>query len=166
MKELRFDCPDESATGELGRRLAAALPDGAVCSLIGTLGAGKTRLVQAVAAASGVEPGVAASPTFVLMNEYDGENRPIYHFDAYRLASEEEFRRLGPDEYFEGEGLSFIEWADRVPNCLPEQRLEIRVEVLGESERRFELRFIGEQYRAAYEMMRKTYTVNGMTILP
>ena len=108
------------------------------CALIGTLGAGKTRLVQAFAAAHGVPREAATSPTFVLVNEYHGR-LPIYHFDAYRLRDDDEFIELGPEEYFESNGVTFVEWADRVERCLPREHLEIRCEAVGETERRFTL---------------------------
>ena len=132
-------------TDRFGQFLAERLPDGAVVALIGVLGAGKTRLVQAVAEASGVPKGVVSSPTFVLLHEYDGE-RPIYHFDAYRLANADEFRRLGPDDYFEGTGLTFVEWADKFPEVLPKERLEVRITVLDDDVRRFGLTGFGERY--------------------
>jgi tRNA threonylcarbamoyladenosine biosynthesis protein TsaE len=145
LNELVIDILDLAATDRLGRLLAETLPDGSVTALIGTLGAGKTRLVQAVAEHSGIQLGVVSSPTFVLLHEYDGD-RPIYHFDAYRLADEEEFRRLGPDDYFEGTGLTFVEWADKFPNVLPEERLEIQIEILDGTSRRFRLTAYGEKF--------------------
>jgi tRNA threonylcarbamoyladenosine biosynthesis protein TsaE len=140
-----FEAPDEAATVALGRALAASLPSRSVVALIGPLGAGKTRLVQAVAEAAGIDPREVISPTFVLIHEYRGR-QPIYHFDAYRLRDEDEFLRLGPEEYFEREGWAFIEWADRVANCLPRDRLEIGIEPTGASSRRFEIAAFGEIY--------------------
>ncbi|MCL2119997.1 MAG: tRNA (adenosine(37)-N6)-threonylcarbamoyltransferase complex ATPase subunit type 1 TsaE [Planctomycetaceae bacterium] len=137
---------NESDTEKLGARLAGLLPDGSVVALIGTLGAGKTRLVQAVAEASGVPKNMVGSPTFVLIREYDEGERPIYHFDAYRLERESEFLALGPDEYFDGFGLSFVEWADRVPNALPAEHVTIEIEVLSADSRRFTISATGEQY--------------------
>ena len=95
--------------------------------------------MQAFAAAQGVPRDAATSPTFVLVNEYQGR-RPIYHIDAYRLRDEDEFLELGPEEYFESAGVTFIEWADRVSGCLPAERLEIQCEATGETSRRFTLR--------------------------
>lgn len=140
-----FTATDESATAMLGRRLADILPPGAVIALCGPLGAGKTRLVQAVAEAAGVDPKHVLSPTFVLIHEYRGR-LPIYHFDAYRLRDEDEFLQLGPEEYFDGSGWSFVEWADRVAACLPRERLEIQIEPTGATSRRFEITAIGERY--------------------
>jgi tRNA threonylcarbamoyladenosine biosynthesis protein TsaE len=93
-----------------------------------------------VAAALGVPPGSVTSPTFVLVNEYPGGRLPVYHFDTYRLKDEDEFLALGPEEYFESEGITFVEWADRIAELLPEERLEITLEVTGETERRISIR--------------------------
>ena len=141
-------------TDRLGRFLAQILPDGVVVALIGTLGAGKTRLVQAIAEASGVEPGTVSSPTFVLLHEYDG-NRSIYHFDAYRLSSSEEFLRLGPDDYFESDGLTFVEWADKFPDVLPEERIDIAIEILGDTGREFAFFALGDRFRDMIDALKR-----------
>ncbi|MEM6329615.1 MAG: tRNA (adenosine(37)-N6)-threonylcarbamoyltransferase complex ATPase subunit type 1 TsaE [Planctomycetota bacterium] len=136
-----FTLYDEADTARLGVALAKALPPGAVVSLTGTLGAGKTRLVQAVAQAVGVKREEVTSPTFVLVNEYTSGVTPVYHFDAYRLSDDDEFLQLGPEEYFgglaaAGPGLCFIEWGDRVARCLPQQRIDIELAVEGQTQRR------------------------------
>ena len=137
MSEFFFLATSEEETLRLGKLLADLLPAGTVVALVGTLGAGKTRLVQAVAAALGVPREEVTSPTFVLVNEYVGGRLPVYHFDAYRLRDEDEFLELGPEEYFDGPGLTFVEWADRVENCLPLDFLRIDIEVTGDTQRRF-----------------------------
>jgi tRNA threonylcarbamoyladenosine biosynthesis protein TsaE len=135
-----FTAQNERDTQRLGAALAEVLPPGTVVALIGTLGAGKTRLVQAVATALGVAPGNVTSPTFVLVNEYTGGRLPVYHFDTYRLKDEDEFLELGPGEYFDSNGLVFVEWADRVIDLLPDERLEIEIEVTAETQRRVSIR--------------------------
>jgi len=140
-----FTAHNEHDTDRLGAALAGVLPPGTVVALIGTLGAGKTRLVQAVAAAVGVPRANVTSPTFVLVNEYTGGRLPIYHFDTYRLKDDDEFLNLGPDEYFDSSGLTFVEWADRVANLLPTERLEISIEVTSETTRRFSIRGTSSQ---------------------
>jgi tRNA threonylcarbamoyladenosine biosynthesis protein TsaE len=137
---ISFTAQDERDTERLGAVLADVLPLGTVVGLIGPLGAGKTRLVQAVAAAVGVPPGNVTSPTFVLVNEYQGGRMPVYHIDTYRLKDEDEFLALGPDEYFESSGITFVEWSDRVAELLPPERLEIELEVTGETQRRISIR--------------------------
>jgi tRNA threonylcarbamoyladenosine biosynthesis protein TsaE len=148
MSDAVFEIDDLSATDRLGRLLAENLPDGSVVALIGTLGAGKTRLVQALATHSGNEKDTVSSPTFVLLHEYTDGDRPIYHFDAYRLESVEEFRRLSPDDYFEGSGITLVEWADKFPQILPAHHLEIRIELLGETQRCVHLIGYGTEYEA------------------
>jgi len=145
MCRLIYDAAVETATAVLGVALADVLPNRTVVALFGTLGSGKTRLVQAIAAASGVDRREVVSPTFVLIQEYSGR-RPIYHFDAYRLRDEDEFLQLGPEEYFQSEGLTLVEWADRVAGCLPPDRVEIHIEVTGDQSRRFEVVALGDRY--------------------
>lgn len=145
MKELVFDAADEAGTDRLGKALAKCLSPGTTLALCGTLGAGKTRLVQAIAAACGIERGDVVSPTFVLCQTYAG-TRTIYHLDAYRLRDDDEFLELGPEEFFESDGLTIIEWADKVIDCLPEERVEVEIEVTGASTRRFTIRAIGSRF--------------------
>jgi tRNA threonylcarbamoyladenosine biosynthesis protein TsaE len=135
-----FVSQNERDTERLGTALASELPPGTVVALIGPLGAGKTRLVQAVATALGVPPGRVTSPTFVLVNEYPGGRLPVYHFDTYRLNDDDDFLNLGPEEYFDSGGITFVEWADRVAALLPPDRLEISIDVTSETERRITLR--------------------------
>lgn len=141
---IEINVNNEQETDILGRILAKVLPDGAVVSLLGTLGAGKTRLVQAIAEASGVPQGEVGSPTFVLIKEYQGKNREIYHFDAYRLRDTDEFLELGADEYFDSNGLSFVEWADRVEDAIPYSHLEIVVQPVAETCRQFTITSRGD----------------------
>jgi tRNA threonylcarbamoyladenosine biosynthesis protein TsaE len=145
MPPIVFLAADESATAALGHALADVLPPGTTVALCGTLGAGKTRLVQAIAEALGVNRREVVSPTFVLIQEYRGR-RMIYHIDAYRLRDDDEFQQLGPDEYFESDGLVLIEWADRVEGSLPRDYVEIRIDVTGAESRRFEIRSVGRRY--------------------
>ncbi len=146
------EASSEADTARFGALLARVLPPGSTVALCGTLGAGKTRLVQAVAEALGVPEGEVASPTFVLIKEY-GARPPIYHFDAYRVRDDDEFLELGPDEYFESDGIVFVEWADRVQNCLPRQYLRIEIEVTGHNSRRFKLTAVGAQYESVLSQL-------------
>ncbi|MCA9242135.1 MAG: tRNA (adenosine(37)-N6)-threonylcarbamoyltransferase complex ATPase subunit type 1 TsaE [Planctomycetales bacterium] len=135
MASLALNLESIADTDRLGAALASVLEPGTTISLVGPLGAGKTRLVQAAAQALGVPHENVTSPTFVLVNEYTTGSLPVYHFDAYRVKDEDEFLALGPDEYFEGAGLTFVEWGDRVADCLPRGAVELRLDIL-EGERR------------------------------
>ncbi|MBM4071111.1 MAG: tRNA (adenosine(37)-N6)-threonylcarbamoyltransferase complex ATPase subunit type 1 TsaE [Planctomycetes bacterium] len=138
----------ELETDGLGRRLAVRLFPGAVIGLVGPLGAGKTRLVRAIASGLDIaDARVVNSPTFVLIQEY-AARLPIYHFDAYRLKSDAEFLDLGAHEYFGGQGVCLIEWADRVASCLPDDRLTIAIEITGATSRRFHLTAGGPRHQA------------------
>jgi tRNA threonylcarbamoyladenosine biosynthesis protein TsaE len=142
-------------TMALGRRLGALLFPGAVIALTGPLGAGKTHLVRAIAEGLGVRDSrVVSSPTFVLIQEYQAR-LPIYHFDAYRLTSQADFFDLGAHEYFESDGVCLVEWADRVPACLPPELLHVTIEVVGETSRRFVLEARGPVYDAIIESLRR-----------
>ncbi|MEO1495607.1 MAG: tRNA (adenosine(37)-N6)-threonylcarbamoyltransferase complex ATPase subunit type 1 TsaE [Planctomycetota bacterium] len=139
MTTQRIELPDLAATDALGARLADALPAGSVVSLIGPLGAGKTRLVQAITAALGSRAEVT-SPTYVLVNEYTDGRVPVYHFDAYRIADDDEFLELGAEEYFTvggsaGLGICLVEWGDRVSHLLPEGCVEVRVSIGNDDDR-------------------------------
>ena len=141
-----IEAHDLEATRAFGHRLAGLLFPGAVVALVGPLAAGKTHLVRAVAEGLGIADSRAVtSPTFVLIQEHDAR-LPIYHFDAYRLRGPGDFFDLGAHEYFEGRGVSLVEWADRVEPCLPAEHLRITVSVTGESSRRFTVEGRGERY--------------------
>ena len=124
-------CASEAETEQLGRAIAAVVTPGTVIGLVGPLGAGKTRLVRAIAEALGADPNEIGSPTFVLIHEYSCE-LPIYHFDTYRLRSIEEFDDLGVDEYLAGEGVCLVEWADRVSDRLPPRTWWVHAEIDGQ----------------------------------
>lgn len=118
------------------RQWAENLEKGSVVALVGDLGSGKTSFVQGLAAGLGIpEKTAVSSPTFVLIHEYPGGRLPLYHFDFYRLEKEEEALGLGLEEYFDGEGISVVEWADRFKNLFPEKTRWIRLKRTGENER-------------------------------
>ncbi|MGL4512597.1 MAG: tRNA (adenosine(37)-N6)-threonylcarbamoyltransferase complex ATPase subunit type 1 TsaE [Lacipirellulaceae bacterium] len=130
-----FDLADERATALLGALLAERLGPGDVVSLVGPLGAGKTRLAQAIAATLGVVEEVT-SPTYVIVNEYITGRLPVYHFDFYRLRDEDELDELGCDEYFEGLGVTLVEWGDRYGQRLPPRTITVRLEPRDDGVRR------------------------------
>ena len=145
---MSLDIENLDGTEAFGRRLGERLFPGAVIALVGPLGAGKTHLTRAIAEGLQVRnPAAVNSPTFVLIQEYPAR-LPIYHFDAYRLAGSSEFADLGANEYFEGDGVCIVEWADKVEATLPTEHLRIAIEVVDENRRRFALTATGEQYEA------------------
>ena len=140
-----YEAHSEQATDALGAMLASAAEPGLVVGLIGPLGAGKTRLVRATATALGADPSSVSSPTFVLIQEYFGRI-PVYHFDTYRLATAREFAELGVDEYFTGDGVCLIEWADKVTDVLPAERLTISLTITGPTTRMIEVTAHGSRF--------------------
>lgn len=116
MTRISIETGDERHTRAVGEALAERLEPGDVVALSGELGAGKTVFVQGMARGLKIDSGVlVTSPSFVILHEYPGPV-PLYHFDFYRLESVEEVVSLGYEEYFEGEGICAVEWADKFPS--------------------------------------------------
>ncbi len=131
----------EEETVELGRTLARELPRRTVVLLVGNLGAGKTALSKGILSGLGVAvPEEVTSPTFTLIHEYG--NGAAYHIDLYRLDTVAQVATLGLEELFDREAVVLIEWGERFPQLMPEERFEIRIEADGENDRQFELRKI------------------------
>ncbi len=127
--------PEE--TIRLGKTLGELLQPGDVVALIGDLGAGKTTLAKGIATGAGVEEeGEVTSPSFVLVNEYQGRF-PVYHADLYRLQEAVEVEDLGWEEFIFGKGISLLEWAEKIPGILPEERIEVRISWIGPDARKF-----------------------------
>lgn len=143
---------NEQETFELGKQFAGYLSVGSVVALFGQLGSGKTRFIQGVCAGLGVRQNVK-SPSFTLINEYRSRFE-IYHFDFYRISTVDEAIALAVEEYFYGDGICLIEWADRVAEILPAERFEIylkqRYEPEWETKREIKIRkvapFAGIRY--------------------
>ena len=132
-------------TAAFGRGLGALLEKGMVIALKGELGAGKTTLVKAVATGLGILEEDVCSPSYTLINEYEGR-LPVYHFDLYRLTDSSELYELGYDDYLEGEGISIVEWADAVPDALPGEYLSIKIDIVSDDERCFTVTAAGKRY--------------------
>lgn len=137
---LTVETCSSGETEELGERIGRALQGGAVLALIGDLGAGKTTLAKGISRGLGVSA-LVHSPTFTLIHEHAGRV-PVYHLDLYRLDSAAELLDLGWEDYLYGEGVCIVEWAEKAPDCLPGDRIEIRITSDGDS-RRFEIRGMG-----------------------
>ena len=110
---------NEEETRRFAHELAAGLDPGDVLALIGDLGTGKTALTSYVAEALGIKRRVN-SPTFTIVKEYTDGRMPLYHFDVYRVSDPDELFNIGIDEYFFGEGVCIVEWADLILDILPE----------------------------------------------
>ncbi|MBI4335954.1 MAG: tRNA (adenosine(37)-N6)-threonylcarbamoyltransferase complex ATPase subunit type 1 TsaE [Candidatus Omnitrophica bacterium] len=127
-------------TIELGARLAKGFKGGDVIALTGELGSGKTTLTKGIAKGLGVKAyRYVNSPSFVIIKEYQGK-APLYHFDVFRVDSLSEVDALGFEEYFYGNGVCVVEWADKIRNLLPNKRIEIKIETIGIKERNVSVR--------------------------
>lgn len=138
MSTRTFHTRSEEETIALGERFARELPAHAVILLIGNLGAGKTTLAKGIV--SGLNAASAddvSSPTFTLIHEYGAR---VFHVDLYRLDHAAQVAGLGLDEILDRDAVVLLEWAERFPELLPENRIEIRLTAEGESERRIEIR--------------------------
>ena len=153
---LDFFSHSEEQTRRLGAKLGKLAQAGQVIALLGDLGAGKTRLAQGFGAGLGVPADeVINSPTFTLINEYQGR-LPFYHVDLYRLSEAVEAETLGLDDYFYGDGVTMIEWANRLGNNLPPERLEIEFHHLDETKRRIIIRAYGPEHTELLKQFKKS----------
>jgi tRNA threonylcarbamoyladenosine biosynthesis protein TsaE len=133
---------DLTSLERLASIVAEVLPNGTLVALNGTLGAGKTKFVQFVAKACAVEHDEVISPTFMICREYHGQ-RDIIHADAYRIRDDQEFFELGAEEWFQSSALIFLEWAEKVERCLPNNYVLLDFEVTGETTRRIQISAAG-----------------------
>ncbi len=152
---LDFFSHSEEQTRRLGKKLGKLAQAGQVIALLGDLGAGKTRLAQGFGVGLDVSADeVINSPTFTLINEYQGR-LPFYHVDLYRLSEAVEAETLGLDDYFYGDGVTLIEWANRLGDSLPPEHLEIELHHLDETKRRIVIRAFGAEYIELLERFKK-----------
>ena len=140
--ELRKEIETHSAaeTFALGETIGKEAKPGQVYALLGDLGVGKTVLIQGVAKGLGID-GPVNSPTFTIVQVYENGRLPFYHFDVYRIGDVEEMDEIGYEEYFYGEGVSFVEWANLVEEIMPKETIRITIEK--DLEKGFDYRRIG-----------------------
>jgi len=137
-RTIDTESPEETLA--LGRRIGQAAEAGDCLALVGELGSGKTHLAKGLAEGLGAAAArEVTSPSFVLCREYRDGRIPFYHLDAYRLTGARDLEGIGAEEMLEGDGLAALEWADRAPQVLPKDHLQIRFEVTGERSRRLTL---------------------------
>ena len=135
-----------SETIRVGKTIGSRLLLGDVVALVGELGAGKTQFIKGLAAGAGIENSAyISSPSFTLIHEYPGKI-PFYHIDLFRLGREQEAEELGLEDYFQGRGITAIEWADKIPSLLPEELLFISITYLDKNIRSVEIAGRGRRY--------------------
>jgi tRNA threonylcarbamoyladenosine biosynthesis protein TsaE len=134
-------------TLNIGRKIAGELRKGDIVCLFGELGAGKTVLVKGIALRLGIKKNEVISPTFVLIRQYPKAKVPLYHFDLYRLNQLKDILSLGYEEYFYDEGITVIEWADRLRGFLPSQYLKVEITIKDKNRRVLKLQGFGKYYQ-------------------
>lgn len=132
MEEKKIVIKNEEETKKFGKELSEKLTAGSIVALTGDLGTGKTTLTKAIAAGLGVTD-VITSPTFNIVKQYDSGRLPLYHFDVYRIGDVDEMYEIGYEEYFFGDGVCVIEWADLIEEIIPDDAVRIEIEY-GEKE--------------------------------
>ncbi len=137
-----FESNSVAQTQKIGAMLSKQLEPNDVLILLGDMGAGKSEFTRGLARGLGVT-GYVTSPTFTIMQLHDSGRLPLYHFDWYRLESAEELYELSMDEYLQNGGVAVVEWPSRAPEVLPESYLEVRLEPVGDDERRLTLTPVG-----------------------
>jgi tRNA threonylcarbamoyladenosine biosynthesis protein TsaE len=131
--QITTSSPDE--TEQLGATIGLLLQPGSFLALQGTLGGGKTCLTRGIVASLAPQSAhLVASPTYAIMNSYPG-NTPVYHFDFYRLTGKDDIAELGFEDLFYGDGVSIVEWSERLDELLPADLLTIKFEYAGENQR-------------------------------
>jgi len=135
VSRLQLTTGSSEETEQLGVAIGSLLRPGSFLALQGDLGGGKTCLTRGlVAALAPQSSSLVASPTYAIMNSYPGTT-PVYHFDFYRLTGDDDIVELGFEEYFYGDGVSVVEWSERLSELLPADALTLRFEYAGEEER-------------------------------
>lgn len=146
MKEIISENANE--TKNTGKRLGKFLKKGDFIALIGELGSGKTVFVKGLALGIGVKSDrYINSPTFVVIKEYKGKGNKLYHFDIYRLTDENSLIEIGAEEYFFGNGITAMEWADKAMGVIPKERLDVKFSVINDSKRKIKFIPRGERYK-------------------
>ena len=130
---MEFYSHNEAETEAIGARLAAALSPGAVVAYLGDLGMGKTVFTRGLAAGLGYK-GRVTSPTFAIVNEYEGGRLPLFHFDMYRLESSDALFDIGWEDYLERGGVCAVEWSENVADAMPEGTVYVTIERAPEGE--------------------------------
>ena len=124
---MKIETNSARETFELGKRLGEQARAGQIYTLVGDLGVGKTVFTQGMARGLGITEAVS-SPTFTIVQEYQEGRLPFYHFDVYRIGDIEEMEEIGYDDYFFGEGVCMIEWADLIGDLLPDHVIRVKIE--------------------------------------
>jgi len=151
---LSYLSHNEEQTIKFGKVLAKSLKPGDIICLSGELGSGKTTLVKGIAEGLHINASKVHSPTFVLMNFYEGK-LPVYHFDLYRIEGAQDISLLGYEEFFYGDGVSVVEWSEKLGNLAPKDYLKVQMYHKGESTRMLKISYVGKAHKELIERISK-----------
>ncbi|MFA5059655.1 MAG: tRNA (adenosine(37)-N6)-threonylcarbamoyltransferase complex ATPase subunit type 1 TsaE [Candidatus Omnitrophota bacterium] len=146
MRTTKIISENAKQTVELGKRLARCLKKGDIICLFGDLGSGKTTFTKGIAQGLCVSKNSVNSPTFVLLNIHKGR-LPLFHFDLYRLDNIDEILMIGYEEFFYGEGVSIVEWAEKLKKLLPENHLSVKISLKKNNQRLIQISARGSRYQ-------------------
>lgn len=141
---MRYISKSAEETEAIGKELGSKLKKGQVVSLRGSLGAGKTVFAKGIARALGINESIV-SPTFTLVQEYDGAEK-LFHLDIYRLSGEDEFESMGGEEFLYPDGITLIEWSEKIEDMLPDDTLFINIEIEDNQDRVIEIKGGEDEY--------------------
>lgn len=153
---MRINSKNFKQTIKIGKFLSQFLKPKDILALFGNLGSGKTTFVKGIAQGLGMKEKEVNSPSFIIIKIYKSKI-PIYHFDFYRIKRIKDILNLGCEEFFEVDGISIVEWADRLGMLLPENYLEIRFKIKGIDKREIEFKPHGKRYEALLKELKKEY---------
>jgi tRNA threonylcarbamoyladenosine biosynthesis protein TsaE len=143
-----------NGTLNIGRALAKYLKKSDIICLFGQLGSGKTVLTKGIALGLGINKNKIVSPSFVLIRQYSKAKLPFYHFDLYRLKNPRDILILGYEEYLYDDGITVIEWADRLKGYLPDEYLKIEITIKDKNSRLFKLEGFGKHYKDILKVLK------------
>ena len=141
---MEYISQSSEETEKLGEALGKKLKKGQVVSLRGSLGAGKTVLAKGIAKALGIKEAIV-SPTFTIVQEYDGDKK-LYHLDLYRLSGDDEFESMGGEEFLYSDGITLIEWSEKIEDMLPDDTLFVNITINKDLSRTIELKGGNNEY--------------------
>lgn len=151
---MKITTHSSKETIAIGKKIAKYLQKGDIICLYGELGTGKTVLAKGIACGLGIKENEIISPTFVLIRKHLGKKLDFFHFDLYRLSSPKDIIGLGYEEYLYDDGITVIEWADRLRHLLPEEFLKIKLTISGDKLRLLEFSGFGKRYK---ELLKKIF---------
>ncbi len=157
LARFNFLSRGKNETLKIGRKLAGYLQKGDIVCLFGNLGSGKTVLAKGIASGLGINQDKIISPTFVLIHQHTEAKLPFFHFDLYRLDNLKDILELGYEEYLYADGITVIEWADRLKTLMPSEYLKVELSWTAKNQRMLKFTALGRRYEELLDIIRRAY---------